>query len=59
MPINCCLRITVAAPSKAWTLFALSKAADVSSNPTRGMNICVPSFRVRAVLCVSSGLWAG
>jgi hypothetical protein len=48
--------ITVAARSKAWTVFVCSNAGIVSSNPTRGMDVCVPSFCACVVLCVDSGL---
>jgi hypothetical protein len=34
------LPITVAARSKAWTVFALSNTAIVSPNPTQGMDVC-------------------
>jgi hypothetical protein len=50
---------TVAAPSKARTVFARSNDGIVGSNPTRGRDICVRLFRVCAVLCVSSGLVTG
>jgi hypothetical protein len=33
--------ITVAARSKAWTVFARSNAGIVVSNPTRGMDVCL------------------
>jgi S-adenosylmethionine/arginine decarboxylase-like enzyme len=33
--------ITVAAWSKAWTIFARSKAGIVVSNPTRGTDVCI------------------
>jgi hypothetical protein len=51
--------ITVAAQSKAWTVFARSKAGIVDSNSTQGMDVCVHLFRVYVVLCVGSGLAAG
>jgi hypothetical protein len=35
--------ITVAAPTKACTTFALSNAGIVGSNPTQGMDVCVGS----------------
>jgi hypothetical protein len=38
--------ITVAAQSKAWTVFALSNAWIVGSNPTVGMDVCVRLFYV-------------
>jgi hypothetical protein len=42
------LPITVAAPSKAWAVFA----GIVGSNPPWGMDICVLLFCSCAVLCV-------
>jgi hypothetical protein len=51
--------ITVAAPSKAWTVFARSNAGIVGSNLTQGMDVCVRLFCVCAVLCVGSGLTTG
>jgi hypothetical protein len=45
--------------SKVWTLFASSNAGVESSDPTRGMDICVCLFCVCAVLCVGSGLVTG
>jgi hypothetical protein len=50
------LWITVAARSKAWTVFALSNTGIVCSNPTRGMDVCVCLFCICIVLCVGSGL---
>jgi hypothetical protein len=44
------LPITVAAWSKAWTLFARSNTGIVGSNPTRGLDVCVHSMFV--LLCV-------
>jgi hypothetical protein len=38
--------ITVAARSKAWTVFILSNAGIVGSNPTRGMDACLYLFCV-------------
>jgi hypothetical protein len=40
------LPITVAARTKEWAVFALSKAEVVSSNPTQGMDVCVYVFSV-------------
>jgi hypothetical protein len=52
--------ITVAALSKAWTVFARSNAGIVGSNPTRGMDVCVCVYSVFCVvLCVGSGLATG
>jgi hypothetical protein len=54
--VNCLLYeslpITVAARSKAWTVFARSNAEIVGSNPTQGMDVCLRLFCV----CVGSGL---
>jgi hypothetical protein len=47
--------ITVAALSKAWTVFARSNAGIVGSNPTQGMDVCVWVYCVYVVLCVGSG----
>jgi hypothetical protein len=38
--------ITVATRSKKWTVFARSNAGIVSSNPTRGVDVCVYSVFV-------------
>jgi hypothetical protein len=46
--------ITVAARSKAWTVFALSNAGIVGSNPTQGMYVYVC-----VVLCAGRGLATG
>jgi hypothetical protein len=51
--------LTVAARSKAWTVFVRSNAGVVGSNPTRGMDVCVRLFCVYAVLCVGRGLDTG
>jgi hypothetical protein len=48
--------ITVAAWSKAWTVFALSNTGVVDSNPTGDMDVCVRLFCVCVVLRVGSGL---
>jgi hypothetical protein len=37
---------SVAAQSKAWTVFTSSEAGIVSSNPTEGMDVCVRLFCV-------------
>jgi hypothetical protein len=50
------VRITVAARSKAWTVFVRSNAGIVGSNDTRDMDVCVRLFCVFVVLCVGSGL---
>jgi hypothetical protein len=46
------LPITVAAQSKAWTVFACWNTRVVGSNPTRGMDVCVPLFYVFMLFCV-------
>jgi hypothetical protein len=51
--------ITVAARSKAWTVFARWNTAIVGSDPTWGMDVCVRLFCVCAVLCADSGLATG
>jgi hypothetical protein len=38
--------ITVAARSKAWTVFAPSNAGIVGSNSTQGMDVCLHLFLV-------------
>jgi hypothetical protein len=50
-PCNCDAPITVAARSKAWTVFARLSAGIVGSNFTQGMDVCVRLFCVCAVLC--------
>jgi hypothetical protein len=54
-PNNSLWPLTVAAQSKAWTVFARSDAGIVGSNPTQGMYVCVRLFRVCVVLCVDGG----
>jgi hypothetical protein len=44
--------IIVVARSKVWTVFALSKAGIVGSNPTQGMDICVRVNSVFVLFCV-------
>jgi hypothetical protein len=51
--------ITVAAQSRAWTVFALSNAGFVGSNPTRGMDVCMYLFCVCVVLCVGRDIATG
>jgi hypothetical protein len=51
--------ITVAARSKAWTVFAHSNTGIVGSNPVQLMDVCVRLFCVYVVLCVGSGLATG
>jgi hypothetical protein len=48
------LPITVATRSKAWTVFARSKAGIVGSNLTRGMDVCLCLF-----FALGSGLATG
>jgi hypothetical protein len=47
--------VKVTAPSKAWTVFARSKAGIVGWNPIQDMDVCVRSFCVCVVLCLGSG----
>jgi hypothetical protein len=51
--------ITVAARSKAWTVFARSNAGIMGSNLTQSMDVCIRLFSLCVVLCVGSGLTAG
>jgi hypothetical protein len=51
--------ITVAAQSKAWTVFARSNTGIVGSNPTQGMDVCMRLFCVCVLLCVGSGIATG
>jgi hypothetical protein len=51
--------ITVAARSKAWTVFARSNNGIMGLNPTRGMDVCLHLFCVCIVLCVGSSLTRG
>jgi hypothetical protein len=51
--------ITVAARSKALTVFACLNAGIVGSNPTRGMDVCLRLFCVCVVQYVGSGLATG
>jgi hypothetical protein len=44
--------ITVAARSKAWTVYARSNAGIVGSNPTRGMDVCAHAFILFVLSCV-------
>jgi hypothetical protein len=45
--------ITVAARSKAWTVFARSNAGIVGSYPTQGMDVCIVCvYSVFVVFCV-------
>jgi hypothetical protein len=50
--------ITVAARSKAWTIFARSNTGIVGSNPTQGMDVCLV-YSVFMLSCVGSGLAMG
>jgi hypothetical protein len=51
--------ITVAARSKAWTVFVRSNTGIVGSNPTQGTDVYVRLFSVCVVPCVGSGLATG
>jgi hypothetical protein len=52
-PINKTVPITVAAQSKAWTVFARSDAGIVGSNPTEGMDVCIGCvYSVYVLVCV-------
>jgi hypothetical protein len=44
--------ITVAARSKAWTVFVRSNAGIVGSNPTQGMDVCAWVYSVFVLSCV-------
>jgi hypothetical protein len=46
-----CKPFTVAARSKAWNVFALSKAGIAGSDPTQGIDVCLCLFCV----CIGSG----
>jgi hypothetical protein len=48
--------VTVAARSKAYTVFSSSNAGILGSNPTQGMDVYVRLFGFCVVLCVGSGL---
>jgi hypothetical protein len=49
----------VAAPSKAWTVFARSNTGIVGLNPTQGMDVFLDLFYICVVLCFGSGLETG
>jgi hypothetical protein len=51
--------IRLAARSNARTVFARSNIGIVSSNPTRGMDVCLRLFYVCVFLYVGSGLATG
>jgi hypothetical protein len=53
------LPTTMAAQSKAWTVFARSNAGNVGSNPIQGMDVCVCVYSVFFALCVGSGFATG
>jgi hypothetical protein len=54
------LPITVAARSKAWTVFARSNTGIVSSNRTQGMDVFIVCiYSVFVLSCVGRGLAAG
>jgi hypothetical protein len=44
--------ITVAALSKAWTVFARSNTGIVGSNPTRGIDVCVWVYSAFVLSCL-------
>jgi hypothetical protein len=44
--------ITVAARSKAWTVFAHSNAGIVGSNPNQGTDVCICVYSVFVLFCV-------
>jgi hypothetical protein len=50
---------TVRARAGASTIFARSNVTVVSSNPTRGMDVCVCIYSVCVVRCVGRGLAMG
>jgi hypothetical protein len=43
--------ITVAARSKAWTIFSHSNTGIVDSDPTQGMDVCI---KVKLSLCLTN-----
>jgi hypothetical protein len=51
--------ITVAARSKAWTVFVHSNTGIVASNPIRGMDVCVRLFCVCVVMLAGTDLASG
>jgi hypothetical protein len=51
----CNMTITMAAPSKAWTVFVRSNAGIVGSDSTKGMDVCVCLFCVCIVSCLAKG----
>jgi hypothetical protein len=54
------MQVTVAARSKAWTVFARLDAGIMDSNPTQGMDVwCVYAFILCLCCPVFSGLAAG
>jgi hypothetical protein len=46
--------MTVAARSKAWTVFARSNAGIMGSNPIQSMDVCVRVYSVSALSCVKA-----
>jgi hypothetical protein len=46
------MAITVAARSKAWTVFARSNAGILGSNPAQGMNVWVCVYSMFVLFCV-------
>jgi hypothetical protein len=55
-PSSILQQITVAAQSKALTVFARSNTGIVVSDPIQDMDVCVGVFCVYVVLCVGRGL---
>jgi hypothetical protein len=51
--------MTLAAQSKARTVFTRFNTKIVGSNPAGGMDVCVRLLGVCVVLCVGSGLVTG
>jgi hypothetical protein len=54
-----CMQNTMAARSKAWTVFARLNTVIVGSNPSQVTVVCVLLFFSYVVLCVGSGLTTG
>jgi hypothetical protein len=48
--------ITVAAWSKAWTVFTRSNTGIVDSNPTQGMDVFECVYSVFVLYCIGNGL---
>jgi hypothetical protein len=52
LALHISLPVTVAARSKAWTVFARSNAGIVGSNPTQGMVVFVFVYSAFVLSCV-------